>query len=89
MKLIYRAQTFECTPRPRPIQLNYKPCSLSSTVNDGAVKLIYRGQAFEYTPPPIQPYRKPRAMNWRFQMAMEGKRRPNERTERKATDLGF
>jgi hypothetical protein len=71
MKLIYRAQIFESTPRP-PIQLSRKPVALSSTVKDGAVKLIYRGQAFEYTPPPIQPYRKPRAMNWRFQMAMQG-----------------
>ncbi len=70
MKLIYRAQTFDYNPRPRPIQLNYKPCSLSSTPKDGAVKLIYRGQAFEYTPPPIQPHHKPRAMNWRFQIPM-------------------
>lgn len=69
MKLIYRAQTYEYTPRPY-VPSSRKPCALNSTVNDGAVKLIYRGQAFEYTPPPIQPYHKPRAMNWRFQLAM-------------------
>jgi hypothetical protein len=76
MQLIYRAQIFEYTPRP-PMQSSRKPCALNHTVKDGAVKLIYRAQAFEYTPPPIQPYRKPRAINWRFQMAMEGKRQPN------------
>lgn len=51
MKLIYRGETFDYTPRPRPILLNYKPCWLSSTSKVGAVKLIYRGLAFEYTPP--------------------------------------
>ena len=29
--------------------------------------LIYRGEIFKKsTPPSIQPYRKPRALNWRF-----------------------
>lgn len=88
MKLIYRAQTYEYTPRP-PIQSSRKPCALNSTVKHGAVKLIYRSHAFEHKPPPIQPYRKPCAMNWRFQMAMERKRQPNESTEKKATDAEF
>lgn len=35
------------------------------------MKLIYRGLTFECNPPPIQPYRKPRAMNWRFRMPGE------------------
>jgi hypothetical protein len=31
------------------------------------MKLIYRAQIFSYQPAPAQPYRKPRALNWRFQ----------------------
>ncbi len=31
------------------------------------MKLIYRAQLLEYTPAPAQPYRKPCALNWRFQ----------------------
>lgn len=30
------------------------------------MKLIYRANIFDYTPVPIQPYVKPRALNWRF-----------------------
>lgn len=30
------------------------------------MKLIYRANIFDYTPPPSLPYRKPRALNWRF-----------------------
>jgi hypothetical protein len=31
------------------------------------MKLIYRAHIVEYTPTPLQPYVKPRALNWRFQ----------------------
>ncbi|MBW4576205.1 MAG: hypothetical protein KME08_13090 [Aphanothece sp. CMT-3BRIN-NPC111] len=31
------------------------------------MRLIYRCEIFEYTPPCIQSYRKPCALNWRFQ----------------------
>lgn len=31
------------------------------------MKLIYRGYTFDYSPRPIQPYRKPNALNWRWQ----------------------
>lgn len=31
------------------------------------MKLIYRAHIYEYTPRPVQPYIKPRAINWRFQ----------------------
>lgn len=33
--------------------------------------LIYRGQIFESTPPSVKPYRKPRALNWRYQVPGE------------------
>ena len=31
------------------------------------MKLIYRAHIYEYTPRPVQPYIKPRAINWRYQ----------------------
>ncbi|HEY9608589.1 hypothetical protein [Allocoleopsis sp.] len=31
------------------------------------MKFIYRAYIYEYTPRPIQPYVKPRAINWRYQ----------------------
>ncbi len=34
------------------------------------MRLIYGGQTFEYTPP-FKPYRKPRALNWRYQVPGE------------------
>jgi len=33
--------------------------------------LIYKGETFEYTPPSVKPYRKPRALNWRYQVPGE------------------
>ena len=30
------------------------------------MQLIYGGHIFEYTPPAVKPYRKPRALNWRY-----------------------
>jgi hypothetical protein len=35
------------------------------------MKLIYRAQSYDYTPRPVPPYRKPRAINWRFQVGCE------------------
>lgn len=32
------------------------------------MNLIYRAYTYEYTPHPIQPYVKPRAINWRYQL---------------------
>ena len=32
-----------------------------------SLKLIYRGHIYNYTPRPVQPYRKPHALNWRWQ----------------------
>lgn len=30
------------------------------------MQLIYRGEQIEYHPAPAKPYRKPRALNWRY-----------------------
>lgn len=35
------------------------------------MKLIYRAQICEYSPRPTMPYRKPYAINWRFQVPGE------------------
>ena len=35
------------------------------------MQLIYRAQIFDVTPKASQPYRKPYAINWRFQVAKE------------------
>lgn len=35
------------------------------------MQLIYRAQNFEHAPIPVMPYRKPRALNWRFQVPGE------------------
>lgn len=32
------------------------------------MQLIYLAYTFNYIPQPIQPYVKPRALNWRFQL---------------------
>lgn len=78
VKMIYRGQAYEYTPNP-VIPSSHQSCAINSTVKDGAVKLVYWGQAYEYMLPPIQPYRTPRAINWRFQMAMEGEGESSER----------
>lgn len=31
------------------------------------MQLIYRAYTFNYTPPPVQPYQRPQALNWRWQ----------------------
>ncbi len=59
MKLIYRANILEYTPRP--VQPYVKPNALNWRFQPP-------GSKFECTPRPIQPYAKPRAMNWRFQL---------------------
>jgi hypothetical protein len=35
------------------------------------MKLIYRGYTVDYTPRPIQAYRQPNALNWRWKMNAE------------------
>jgi hypothetical protein len=35
------------------------------------MQLIYRAQTFSYTPAQPQPYRKPAALNWRWQVPGE------------------
>jgi hypothetical protein len=35
------------------------------------IRLIYRGVSFPYSPPTPKPYRKPRAVNWRYQIPGE------------------
>jgi hypothetical protein len=62
--LNYRGVKFEYQPKSSPVPLS---CDLPQ---DGrkAVKLTYRGQTFDIMPPAPQPYRKPRAMNWRLEM---------------------
>ena len=59
MKLIYRAYTYEYTPRPvqpyiqpRAINWRYQPL----------------GERFKCAPRSIRPYVKPRAINWRYQL---------------------
>jgi hypothetical protein len=69
VQLIYRGQKFEYTPRPFPADSN-----LARRMGDytGKLeKLIYRGQSFDYVPLPPQPYCKPRAMNWRYEMVAQ------------------
>ncbi len=36
------------------------------------MKLIYRAHIYGHTPGPVQPYIKPRAINWRFQSPVKG-----------------
>lgn len=62
----------------RGVKFEYQPQAVSAPLSceipqDGRkpVKLIYRGQNFDIMPPVLQPYRQPRAMNWRFAMIAE------------------
>lgn len=60
MKLIYRAQIYEYTPRPIPAYV--KPRAINWRFQPA-------GEKFECTPRPIPAYVKPQAMNWRLQLA--------------------
>jgi hypothetical protein len=70
IQMIYRGQTFECTPRP------ILPCPnvyhIKDFDPDTMEKLIYRGRVFNYLPPQPETYRKPRVMNWRYEMIAQG-----------------
>ena len=44
------------------------------------MQLIYRAQLIEYTPVPVQPYVKPRALNWRFHAPGESYEAPCQAT---------
>lgn len=61
MKLIYRANIFEYTPRPE------RPYCKPHTAEAKNIKLIYRANIFDYTPRAERPYCRPRVLNWRFQ----------------------
>lgn len=65
--LTYRGVKFQYKPQAPSFPL---ACELPQ---DGrkAVKLFYRGQTVDIMPSAPQPYRKPRAMNWRFTMLAE------------------
>lgn len=64
MKLIYRAQIYNCTPAA--IQPYVKPRALNWRFHPP-------GQKFETTPRPVSEYVQPRAMNWRFQLVASHK----------------
>jgi hypothetical protein len=63
MQLIYRAQTFRYVARPSVLM--HKPRAVN-----------WRHQVADHTdhPPfrPVQNFREARALNWRFQMVLEG-----------------
>ena len=64
IKLIYRGNTYEYTPRPVVV-------SEVDTTDWKTVTLIYRGNTYEHKLGPPQPYQKPRAINWRYQVLTE------------------
>ena len=66
IQLMYRGHKFEYKPQPMPLS-----CDLPQEKDRKAVKLIYRGYEVHHMPPAPQPYRKPRAMNWRFEIAAQ------------------
>ena len=60
IKLIYRGNTFDYTPRLVVVS--------EEVETDGStVTLIYRGNTYERKLQPPKPYQKPRAINWRWQ----------------------
>ena len=62
IKLIYRGNTFDYTPRPVVVS--------EEVERDGpTVTLIYRGNTYERKLQPPKPYQKPRAINWRWKLS--------------------
>jgi hypothetical protein len=61
VKLIYRGVTLDRTVVP------VSPAAVSMTGNP--IQLIYRGVAYTRPATPAPEYRKPRAINWRYQAA--------------------
>ncbi|XWK88939.1 MAG: hypothetical protein U7127_02410 [Phormidium sp.] len=45
------------------------------------MQLIYRGHIYNYTPPAPKVYVKPRALNWRYQVASETYQATAENTQ--------
>lgn len=64
LKLIYRGHTYPYTPRPVVAPEAVKP-------SGSTVTLIYRGNTYERQIQSPKPYRKPRAINWRYQILGE------------------
>lgn len=63
-KLIYRGNTYNYTPRSVVV-------SEVDTTGWKTVTLIYRGNTYKRKVQPPQPYQKPRAINWRYQIPVE------------------
>jgi hypothetical protein len=62
IKLIYRGNTFDYTPRPVVVS--------EEVETDGpTVTLIYRANTYDRKLQPPKPYQKPRAINWRWKFA--------------------
>jgi hypothetical protein len=61
-QLVYRGNTYNYTPPLRVI------CTADRT-NWPTVTLTYRGTTYERKIQPARAYRKPRAINWRWQLS--------------------
>jgi Domain of unknown function (DUF4278) len=64
IKLIYRGHTYYATPRPVVVSQGAETAEPTTT-------LIYRGNTYEYQSRPLKLYQKPRAINWRYQIASD------------------
>jgi Domain of unknown function (DUF4278) len=60
IKLIYRGNIYDYTPRPVVV-------SQEDKTDWSTVTLIYRGTTYQRQIQPSKPYQKPRAINWRWQ----------------------
>jgi Domain of unknown function (DUF4278) len=60
IKLFYRGNTFDYTPRPASV-------SEELETEGSTVTLIYRGNTYERKLQSPKAYQKPRAINWRWQ----------------------
>jgi Domain of unknown function (DUF4278) len=61
MKLIYRGEVYNYTPRPVVISGAVEPEGMTVT-------LIYRGNTYERKLRSPKAYQEPRAINWRYQI---------------------
>ena len=61
LKLIYRGEMYNYTPRPVVVSGAVEPDGI-------AVTLIYRGNTYERKLQSPKAYQKPRAINWRYQI---------------------
>ncbi len=84
MKLTYRGISYTPSTEvsaPKVAQLIYRGVAVEMTFNRVArvrpamsatgesIELIYRGLTYNCAPTPVRPYRQPRAINWRYQVA--------------------